>query len=226
MKRLREMDEKVRGVDIVAALTTMHENKDDKDSKKAMKAFLELDPTEDISESKEVANETTLSPLYSSSMEIELPKGVGTVMWYICQLHRRFSARVSDCEDNSSEFDSGANSSNHTDSGGDSGLRSTNASSMNSISLQMQHNCKTLLEKILTKQKALQKIQNQKKLFQGQNKKLIDDDALCEEDEEKGVSSTCSVGIHYSCIVCRSAESQDEMSLIGLATVEKIKQYK
>ncbi|ETO19809.1 hypothetical protein RFI_17421, partial [Reticulomyxa filosa] len=76
--------------------------------------------------------------LQSSSMQVELPPGVGTVVWYLCQLLLGLSSKMS-------TFTSGDGSS------GSGQNKDEDKANMEHISSETQRTAKLLLEHILSK---------------------------------------------------------------------------
>ncbi|ETO18397.1 hypothetical protein RFI_18868, partial [Reticulomyxa filosa] len=183
-----------------------------------------------------------------SSNHVDLPRDVGTVVWYLCQILLRLPSASKNAVDTKEEDEKKEESASPKDL--DSRSSETDIIIRTILSrcydLDIPHLTESITQywtppQLLRKQdeikrktetemnekkqraerakvKAIKKIKQQKRLFEQRNSNAIIDDVEREEREQKDLLSSCGVGADYSCIICRLKENQHQMALIAFAT--------
>ncbi|ETO10932.1 hypothetical protein RFI_26445, partial [Reticulomyxa filosa] len=175
-----------------------------------------------------------------SSKQVELPEGVGTVLWYLCQLLLRLSSTLATTDEKEEEKE---RQNDLTPINTEtkvvietilSKCYDLNIPFLNETMtrywvppqlLKRQEEVERETKETKRKQKAakakakaLKNIKKQKKLFEERNRKVLIEDIGQEEKEQQDLLSSCGVGAEYPCIICRLKQNQNQMALIAFAT--------
>ncbi|ETO14488.1 hypothetical protein RFI_22880 [Reticulomyxa filosa] len=167
-----------------------------------------------------------------SSEQVELPEGVGTVLWYLCQLLLKsidadikivIEAILSKCYDLNIPQLSDTITRYWTPP---QLLKQQREAEIEQEKERQQKRVQRQQRAVRAKTKAMKKMEKQKKAFEIRHCQMIDEDAIDEQQNPNGILSSCGNGLDYACVKCPPLRpKQDQIGLIAFVTVWKSTSY-